>query len=132
MPGTERKIIAVMTDLFFFARIIDVAKKLGMTVELVKDGATVLAKLQAQPSAIAAVIFDLNCEAADPIGSIQRIKGDPATKSVATIGFVSHVQTELKLRAQASGCDVVVARSAFAQNLSAMLERYGAETASRS
>jgi CheY-like chemotaxis protein len=126
-----------MTDLFFSARIIDVAKKLGMTVEFVKDGATILAKLQTQQAgAIAAVIFDLNCEAADPIGSIQRIKGDPATKSVVTIGFVSHVQTELKLRAQASGCNVVVARSAFAQNLPAILqdygERYGAETAARS
>jgi hypothetical protein len=40
------------------------------------------------------------------------------------VGFISHVQTELKQKAQESGCDVVVARSSFAQNLPAILERY--------
>ena len=40
------------------------------------------------------------------------------------IGFVSHVQTELKQRAKEIGCDTVVARSVFAQNLPAILEGY--------
>ena len=38
------------------------------------------------------------------------------------VGFVSHVQTELKQRAQEVGCDTVVARSVFAQNLPAILQ----------
>jgi CheY-like chemotaxis protein len=81
----------------------------------------VIEKVKSKPSV---VIFDLNYEAADPIGMIQKIKSDPDTKRVSTIGFVSHVQTDLKLRAQQSGCDMVVARSVFAQNLPDILKRH--------
>jgi CheY-like chemotaxis protein len=121
MPQQEKKILAVMTDLFFSAKILDIAKKLGMTVEFLKDREIVLEKVKARP---ALVIFDLNCEAADPIGIIRQIKGDPATKRISTIGFVSHVQTDLKITAQDSGCDMVVARSVFAQNLPMILKRH--------
>jgi hypothetical protein len=34
------------------------------------------------------------------------------------------VQTDLKRKAQETGCDTVVARSVFAQNLPAILERF--------
>jgi len=121
MPVQEKKIIAVMTDLFFSVKILDIAKKLGMPVEFVKEKAVVLEKVREKPSV---VIFDLNYEAADPLDLIQKIKGDPETKRVSTIGFVSHVQTELKMRAQQSGCDMVVARSVFAQNLPDILKRH--------
>jgi CheY-like chemotaxis protein len=118
---SEKKILAVMTDLFFSVKINDIAKKLGMTVEFLKDREVVLEKVGAQP---AVVIFDLNYDAVDPIGLIRRIKGDPATKRISMIGFVSHVQAELKLSAQESGCDMVVARSVFAQNLPMILKRH--------
>jgi CheY-like chemotaxis protein len=121
MPVQEKRILAVMTDLFFSVKINDIAKKLGMTVEFLKDKEIVLEKVKARP---AVVIFDLNYEAVDPIGIIRLIKGDPATKRVSTIGFVSHVQTELKLTAQQSGCDMVVARSVFATNLPMILKRH--------
>lgn len=121
MPVQPKKIIAVMTDLFFSVKILDIAKKFGMPVEFVKDKAAVLEKVKENPSV---VIFDLNYEAADPIDVIQKIKGDPETRRVSTIGFVSHVQTELKLRAQQSGCDIVMARSVFAQNLPDILKRH--------
>jgi CheY-like chemotaxis protein len=121
MPVQEKRILAVMTDLFFSVKINDIAKKLGMSVEFLKDKETVLEKVKAKP---AVVIFDLNYEAVDPIGIIRLIKADPATKRVSTIGFVSHVQTELKLTAQESGCDMVVARSVFASNLPTILKRH--------
>src|ERR1035437_3424991 len=114
MPVQPRKILAVMTDLFFSAKILDMAKRFGMSVEILKDMPTVLEKVKEKPSL---VIFDLNCDAAEPLSIIRAMKSDPETKRVSTIGFVSHVQTELKLEAQESGCDMVVARSVFAQNL---------------
>jgi len=120
MP-VEKKVLAVMTDLFFSVKINDIAKKLGMSVEFVKDKETVLEKVKLKP---AVVIFDLNYDAADPVGTIRQIKSDPATKRVSTIGFVAHVQTDLKMAAQESGCDMVVARSVFATNLPAILKRH--------
>jgi CheY-like chemotaxis protein len=121
MTAQPRKILAVMTDLFFSAKIHDMAKKFGMAVEFLKDKDTVLEKVKEKPSV---VIFDLNYEAADPLGLIRAIKSDPETKRVSTIAFVSHVQTELKLQAQDAGCDMVVARSVFAQNIPVILKRH--------
>ncbi len=108
-----------MSDLFFSVKINDAAKKLGMTAEFVKDKALALVKAGAQPPLI---ILDLNCDAAEPLDLIAKIKADPDTADIPIIGFVSHVQTQLRQSAQDLGCDTVVARSAFAQNLSAILE----------
>jgi CheY-like chemotaxis protein len=113
------KLLAVMSDLFFSVKINDAAKKLGMTAEFVKDKTLALEKAKSKPPLI---ILDLNCDTADPLGLVAAIKADPETAGIAMIGFVSHVQAELKQRAQAAGCDTVVARSVFAQNLPAILE----------
>lgn len=110
-----------MNDLFFQVKIMDAAKKLGMMVEFLKDGETVFERVKAQPPL---VIFDLNYRTADPLDLIRRIKADPETRLVSTVGFVSHVQTELRRKAQESGCDLVMARSAFVQNIAAILQKY--------
>jgi len=47
-------------------------------------------------------------------------------KGTNIIGFLSHVQGDLKLRAQEAGCDMVLPRSAFSQNLPQLLRRHGA------
>lgn len=107
-----------MSDLFFLIKINDAAKKLGMTVEFVKDEAVALQKIKAKPDA---VIFDLSCETADPFALMRAIRQDPETSHIRTIAFVSHVRLDLKRSAEESGCDLVVARSAFAQNLAAIL-----------
>ena len=116
-----KKVLAVMSDLFFSAKINDAAKKLGMTVLFVKDNAVALEQLKLNPTL---VIFDLNCTSADPIELIKAMKENPATASIGTLGFISHVQTDLKRKAQEIGCDTVVARSVFAQNLPAILESF--------
>jgi CheY-like chemotaxis protein len=113
------KVLAVMSDLFFSVKINDAAKKLGMTAEFVKDKTLALEKAKLNPPLI---ILDLNCDAADPLDLIARIKADPETAGIPMIGFVSQVQVELKQKAQAAGCDTVVARSVFAQNLPAILD----------
>src|ERR1700749_4868255 len=104
MPVQAKKVLAVMTDLFFSAKIMDTAKKFGMTVEIVRDHDVALAKIREKP---AVVVFDLNCDSADPIGLIQAMKADPETKRISPIGFVSHVQIDIKLKAQDAGCDMV-------------------------
>ena len=120
----SRKILVVMSDLFFSVKINEAAKKLGMTIAVVKDPEVAAKQLQAGP---AMVILDLNCVSVDPMELIRRIKADPATAAIPTIGFVSHVQTETRQKAVDSGCDVVLARSAFAQNLESILSGYFAK-----
>jgi hypothetical protein len=44
-----------------------------------------------------------------------------ASKDVRVVGFLSHVQRDLAAQAQAAGCDEVMPRSSFTQNLAAIL-----------
>src|SRR5438128_884322 len=47
-------------------------------------------------------------------------------KGTSIIGFLSHVQGDLKQKAHEVGCDMVLPRSAFSQNLPQLLRRHGA------
>ena len=48
-------------------------------------------------------------------------------KATSIIGFLSHLQGDLKLKAVEAGCDTVMPRSAFSQSLPSLLRRYGLE-----
>jgi CheY-like chemotaxis protein len=108
------KVLAVMNDLFFSAKINDAAKQLGMTAMFVKDKAVALEQFKLKP---ALVIFDLNWAAADPLDLIRLAK----EAAIPSLGFISHVQIDLKQKAQEAGCDTVVARSVFAQQVLELL-----------
>jgi PleD family two-component response regulator len=117
----HKKVLAVVSDLFFSVKITDAAKRAGMAVELVKDPHELMTKAKAKPSVI---IFDLNFEDAQPLDLIAKLKGSPEYKGVSLIGYLSHVQGELKQAAQVAGCDMVMARSAFSQNIQQILKRH--------
>jgi|ERR1017187_5627615 PleD family two-component response regulator len=121
MPQQHKKVLAVVSDLFFSVKITDAAKRAGMTVELIKDAHDLLIKAKAKPSVI---IFDLNFEDVKPLDLIAKLKASAEYKGVSLIGYLSHVQGELKQAAQEAGCDMVMARSAFSQNLPQILKRH--------
>jgi PleD family two-component response regulator len=116
-----KRVLAVVADLFFSVKLTDAAKRCGLALEFVKDPKDLLEKANAKPSLI---VFDLNFDAVQPLKLIARLKGQPATKGVSLLGFLSHVQGELKQSAQEAGCDMVLARSAFSQNLTQIFKRH--------
>ena len=71
------------------------------------------------------IIFDLNNLNAKPLQTIPKLKKQ-LKKETAILGFVSHVQGELKLKALEAGCDSVLPRSAFSANLPQLLRRHAA------
>ena len=75
----------------------------------------------ARPSLI---IFDLNNVNAKPLTLIPKIKAK-LKKGTSVIGFLSHLQGDLKAKAIDAGCDTVMPRSAFSQNLPNLLRRHG-------
>lgn len=103
-----------MEDLMFMVRIQEAAKRAGLETTVVKTKADLLRKAADQP---ALVIIDLNYNAGQPLEAIKELKSDQSTNSVPLLAFVSHVQVELRAAASANGCDRVLARSAFVQNL---------------
>jgi CheY-like chemotaxis protein len=120
------RIFAFIDDLFFVAKIQETARKLNVKVEFVKSEKEILERMEqngnGKPSLI---IFDLNNTAAKPLTTIARLKSK-LKKQTAIIGFLSHLQGELKVKAQEAGCDMVLPRSAFSQNLPQLLRRHGA------
>ena len=116
-----KKVLAVIEDLFFTVKINEAAKHAGLAVEFVKSEIDALERAKLQPSVI---VIDLNCGSIDPVKLIGELKSSPELKGINVLGFVSHVQGELKQAAQEAGCDMVMARSAFSQNLQQILKRH--------
>ena len=79
------------------------------------NGDALLGLLEPPPNL---VIVDLNA-CSQPLAAIERLRA--AQKDLRVVGFLSHVQRDLAAQAQAAGCDEVMPRSAFTQNLSAIL-----------
>jgi CheY-like chemotaxis protein len=129
LPFTENpetKIFAFVDDLFFSTKIKETARKLNVPVEFVKTDKDVVQKMGADGSSRSAMaIFDLNNTAIKPLTLITKLKAK-LKKKLSIIAFVSHVQGELKVKAQEAGCDMVMPRSAFSQNLPQLLRRHGA------
>ncbi|MFN3325658.1 MAG: response regulator [Bryobacteraceae bacterium] len=121
MQSDRKKILAVVEDLFFTVKISDAAKRAGLDVEFVKSDKDVLERAKSMPILI---IMDLNCTSVQPLKLVSKLKGSSDLKQISLLGFVSHVQGELKQKAHESGCDMVMARSAFSQNLPLILKRH--------
>jgi len=120
------RIFAFVDDLFFQAKIQETARKLNVKVEFCKAEKDLQDHMKEngdeKPSLI---IFDMNNANAKPLTLIPKLKSK-LKKGTSIIGFLSHVQGDLKQRAHEVGCDMVLPRSAFSQNLPQLLRRHGA------
>ena len=109
------KVVALMDDLFFQMKLAETAKQLGVEVKVATNGDALMDLMASQTKL---VIVDLNSRG-HPIQTIKLLR--LSRKDIRLVGFLSHVQTELAAQAQAAGCDEVMARSSFTQNLAAIL-----------
>lgn len=113
--STMSRIVAMMDDLFFQMKVAETAKQLGLELKVAANGDALVGLLEPAPKL---VIVDLNARQ-QPIETIQRIRAEK--NGVRVLGFLSHVQTDLAARAREAGCDEVMPRSAFTQNLAKIL-----------
>jgi hypothetical protein len=120
------RIYFFVEDLFFFAKINESARKLGIKVAFVKNDPETFAKIVEGPEEDrpSLIVFDLNNVAAKPMTLIPKIKSK-LKRGTSIIGFLSHLQGDLKAKAVEAGCDMVMPRSAFSQNLPTLLRRHG-------
>ena len=111
--------IALIDDLFFQAKLRETAKLAGVTVETATTGEQLLRAAAASPAAL--VIVDLNARQGALEAVVQLRLPDGPGNPRRVIAFLSHVQTDLAERARAAGCQEVMPRSKFTQNLAAIL-----------
>jgi hypothetical protein len=122
------RIFCFIEDLFFQAKINETSKKLGIKVEFVKGDKDSVARLTdlAEADRPTLLVFDLNNLNAKPMTLITKLK-TKFKKATSIIGFLNHLQGDLKMKAIEAGCDTVMPRSAFSQSLPNLLRRYGLE-----
>jgi len=118
----KKKILAVVDDLLFTVKISDAAKRVGLDVEFLKSERDVLEKATHERPLL--IILDLNCNSVEPLKLIAKLKAHGDLKKISLIGYLSHVQGELKQQAHEAGANIVMARSAFSQNLQQILKRH--------
>jgi hypothetical protein len=120
------RIYCFIEDLFILAKIQEVSKKLGIKVAFLKPEKDIITKLTEtrEEDRPALILFDLNNANAKPLTLIPKIK-TKLKRGTSIIGFLAHIQGELKSKAVEAGCDTVMPRSTFSQNLPSLLRRYG-------
>jgi len=109
------RVVALMDDLFFQMKLAETAKQVGVEVKVAASGEALMGLMGSEPKL---VIVDLNARS-QPIAAIEKLR--QLRKDVRVVGFLSHVQRDLAAQAQAAGCDEVLPRSSFTQNLAAIL-----------
>jgi CheY-like chemotaxis protein len=112
-------ILAVLDDLMFSSKIKTTAGQLGVAVTFARSADAALSEMR--KTAPSLVILDLNNARTNPLGIVASMKQDPALAAIPTVGYASHVQTDVIDAARQAGVGHVMARSAFTQQLAEIL-----------
>jgi PleD family two-component response regulator len=67
------------------------------------------------------IIVDLNAERLDPFGLVGAVRSRANLAGIPIVAFLSHVQVDLKTKAEQAGIDRVMPRSAFSRELPSIL-----------
>jgi len=112
-PG---RVVAVVADLFFKSKIRETASQVGATLAFVSTLNDLARELAAGD--VTLVVIDLGIRTIDPTSAIEAAMSSPG---VRTVGYVSHVDDGARSRARAAGCEVILAKSAFSNDLPRIL-----------
>lgn len=116
----SQSVIAVVEDIFFASKIKATAEHLGIEARFARSAdEAITSALSSSPTLL---VVDLHCERCDPFALATAFKADERLRHLPLVGFFSHVQTALQQRAQKSGFDRVMPRSAFTKQLPEILQ----------
>jgi chemosensory pili system protein ChpA (sensor histidine kinase/response regulator) len=107
----------------FTSKIKTAAGQLAVPVRFARSRTAALEAMRADRPAL--VILDLNSPRTDPLGIVADMRADAALAAVPTVGYASHVQTDLIEAARRAGVSEVLARSTFTATLADILSAHG-------
>jgi hypothetical protein len=109
------RVVAFVPDLLFGSNVVGALQAAGHDPVLVGDGDSLRREL---PGAHV-VVVDLTADAAERIEEVWPM----LTPDVRTLAFYSHVEADVRARAERAGFDLVVPRSRMAREGAALVER---------
>ena len=114
-----RRIIAVVDDMLFAAKIRGTAEGAGVAIHFARNISKVCQLAIAEP--VSLIIVDLHTQCCDPFALAEHLVSDEHFKTIPLLGFFSHVQVALGKRAEEVGYGRVLTRSVFSNNLPLIL-----------
>jgi len=118
--STGKRIVAAIDDVFFMAKVKDAATAAGLPIEFARSQRDAVERAG---KGVCLVVVDLNAPKFKPVELIVELKA----LGVPTLGFLSHVNVELRAKAEEAGADRVLARSALAQNINSLFREFAWE-----
>jgi CheY-like chemotaxis protein len=118
-----RRVMAAVEDLLFRSKISETASTLGVEALFPRSKEKLVEQAAASPPDL--LVLDLNSTRFEPLTLLRQLKAREALRDVPVVGFLSHVQKDLAVAARDSGCDRVMARSAFTRDLPEILAGNG-------
>jgi CheY-like chemotaxis protein len=112
-------VVAAVDDFFFASKLREAARQIGVELAFPADLQGVVEAVVSSGARL--VLLDLNGDTYSRLDAVRALKADARTRGALTVGYLSHVMTDLKKAAEASGCDRVMARSAFVKELPRLL-----------
>ncbi len=119
MLSLARRVMAAVEDLLFRSKISETASTLGVEALFPRSKDKLVEQAAASPPDL--LVLDLNSMRFEPLKLLRHLKSDETLRDVPVVGFLSHVQKDLAVAARDSGCDRVMARSAFTRDLPEIL-----------
>ena len=118
------RVLALSADLLFGSRLQADLAAGGHQLELIGDAGRLGERLDDdQAPAASVLIADLTDDRLDGAAAIEALRGEGRLSGLATIAFYSHVEGDVRTRAERAGFDVVVPRSRMARESAALVSR---------
>jgi DNA-binding NarL/FixJ family response regulator len=108
-----KALVAGVDDLFFRSKIEATARHLAVPIRFAEAGDL---PREARGADVAAVLLELSSNGA-ALEAVGKIRAEKSTASLPIVGFLSHVDHELRRRAESAGVTRVLARSEFSETL---------------
>ena len=112
------RVLALVPDLMFGSRVQSALTTAGHEVELIGDERRLRARLKEareRPTPAGVLVVDLTDAELDGASVVEALAGDGELGRMRTLGFYSHVDAQVRERAEQAGFDLVVPRSRMAR-----------------
>lgn len=113
------QVLAFIPDLLFGSRVQAALSADGQEVVLATDADGVRKRL----AGVAVLVVDLTDEAVARVELVRSLSLAGSLDGIATLGFYSHVEAEVRTLAEGAGFDLVVPRSRMAREGAGLISR---------
>jgi DNA-binding NarL/FixJ family response regulator len=114
--------LILSADLMFGSRLLASLKTAGHSADLLGDEAKLRTRLSDGEAGDGKVLIaDLTDDRLDGASTLESLRDEGLTGSLHTLAFFSHVEADVRERAQRAGFDLIVARSRMAREAAAVV-----------